>query len=397
MPSVRQAATAVAAGSVALAVAAVAVFSAVDSFTRAARNTAETQLIANLTQASLDPRYQAPVNIPNQLRDPVAVFSRQPLDSGALARAALRASITGQAAVAQSLMTELLHRDPRSRPARLWLMNDALQAGDLGRAAGQVDRLLALNPQMQVQYFPILADLARRRGGEQPVASLLARNPPWREYFLSYLTTRDVGRDLIFRLTAGPTAVAGTGGSAAQAALLQSLVARGDYDGAYLAWINFLPESALAKVAPVYDGGFAGLPGPQPFNWSFNDGEGASVGVEAGQGLQVDYAGTKAVRMASQTLLLKPGHYRFDYVAHGSGGRGDDSGSIAWQIQCLPSGSGVLDLPIADVADRPAAHAARFAVPAGCNAQLLTLEGIAGSFPQSRSIWFTRVSVTGVK
>ena len=397
MPSVRQAATAVAAGSVALAVAAVALYSGVDAFTRAARNAAETQLIAKLTQASLDPRYPAPVSMPKQLREPVTVFSRQPLDNGALARAALRASISGQAVVAQSLMTELLHRDPRSRPARLWLMNHALQAGDLGRAASQVDRLLALNPHMQVQYFPILADLARRRGGERPVASLLARNPPWREYFLGYLTTRDVGRDLIFRLTAGPTAVAGAGGSGAQAALLQSLVARGDYDGAYLAWINFLPEGALAKVAPVYDGEFAGLPGPQPFNWSFNDGEAASVGIESGQGLQIDYSGTKAVRMAGQTLLLKPGQYRFDYVAHGSGGGGDDSGSVAWHIQCLPGGSGMLDLPITGVTDRPVPHGARFTVPAGCNAQLLTLEGAAGGFPQSQSIWFTRVSVTGVE
>src|SRR5258706_15375029 len=199
-------------------------------------------------------------------------------------------------------MIELLHPDPGSAPAGLWLMNAALEAGNLGHAAEQVDRLLALSPQMQAQYFPILADIVRRRGGERPVASLLARNPSWREAFLAYLTTRDVGPDVIFRLTASPTAVVGAGGSGAQAALLQSLVARGDYDSAYLAWINFLPDSALAKVAPIYDGGFVGLPGPQPLNWVFNDGEAASVGIEAGQGMQVDYAGTKSVRMASQTL-----------------------------------------------------------------------------------------------
>jgi hypothetical protein len=396
MPSVRQTATAVAAGAVGLAVAVVAVSSAVDAFTRAERNTLETQLVAKLTQASLDPRYPPPASIPDRLRNPVAVLSRQPLDNGALARAALQASIAGQAAVAQSLMTELLHRDPRSRPARLWLMNAALEAGDLDAAAGQLGRLLALNPQMQEQYFPILADIARRRGGERPMAALLARNPPWREQFLGYLTTRNVGRDLIFRLTASPTAAASAGGGGAQAALLQSLVDRGDYDGAYLAWINFLPEGALSKVAPVYDGGFAGLPGPQPFNWSFNDGQAASVGIEAGQGLQIDYGGTQTVRMASQTLLLKPGKYRFDYVAHGSGGGGVDSGSVAWHIQCLPGGAGVLDLPVADLTDRPAAHGDRFAVPAGCNAQLLSLEGTAGTFSASRSIWFTRASVTGV-
>jgi len=397
MPSVRQAATAAAAGAVALAVAAVAVSSAFSAFTRTARNRAETRLIGRLTQAAIDPRFSMPERVPKRLRDPVAVLSRQPLDSAALARAGLRASIAGNQKLAYSLMVDLLQRDPRSRPARLWLMNESLKAGHPGQAADQLDRLLALDPQMQSQYFPVLATVAARKRGEQPVSSLLARNPPWREAFLSYLTTRNVSRDLIFRLTASPTAVASAGGGTAQTALLQSLIARGDYDGAYLAWVNFLPEGALAKVTTVYDGDFAGLPGPQPFNWTFNDGEIASVGIERGQGLQIDYGGAQTVRMASQTLLLKPGQYRFDYVVHGSGEGGDDSGSVSWHLQCLPRGPAVFDMPIQKLTDRAVARAARFAVPAGCNAQTLSIEGTAGTFPASRSIWFTHVSIAGLK
>jgi hypothetical protein len=276
-------------------------------------------------------------------------------------------------------------------------MNAALADGHTGRAIGHLDRLLALNPQMQGQYFPILAELSRRASGERLVASLLGRSPPWRGDFLGYLNAHHADANLIFRLTASPTALANAGGGNAQAALLQSLIASGDYDGAYLAWINFLPEGALAKVSSVYDNSFAGLPGPQPFNWTFNDGEAASVGIEAGQGLQVDYPGAQTVRMASQTLLLKSGQYSFGYVARGSDEVAADSGAINWHIECVPSGATLLDLPVTGLSDRQSGRAGRFTVPAGCNAQLLTLEGTAGTFPATKSVSFARVSVAVVK
>ena len=289
-------------------------------------------------------------------------------------------------------MQEVVRRNPRAKAGRIWLMADALRRGDLATATSQIERLIAIDPTQTVSYFPILADIAKQRGGERPIANALVRAPMWRTQFLGFLTTRGVNPDLIFRLNAGPTPVARVAAEPAQTALIQQFISRGDYDGAYIAWVNFLPPAALAKVTTVYDGGFAGLPGPQPFNWTFNDGDGASVGIDRGHGLHIEYSGAQTVRLASQTVLLKPGTYRLDYVAQGSG-EAADGGALGWHLSCLPDNKAILDLPITGLTDRAAGKAARFTVPAGCNAQILSIDATLGTFPQSRSLNIAQVAI----
>jgi len=219
----------------------------------------------------------------------------------------------------------------------------------------------------------------------------LSGHPAWQTRFLGYLTTRGVDPVRIFRLNSGSTAGA-AGGEVAQGALIQQFINRGDFDGAYVAWVNFLPPEALTKVRTVYDGNFAGLPGPQPFNWTFNDGTVASVGIDRGQGLHIEYPGAQSGRLASQTVLLTPGSYRFDYTAQGSG-EVADGGALGWHLQCLPDGKPILDLPITGLTDRAVGRAAAFTVPVGCNAQLLSLDATLGTFPQSRSLTVAQVAI----
>lgn len=398
MPRVPQLVAIIATGAVALAVAAAAVISALGALERPARQQAETGYIARLTAIALDRAAGGAPAPATNLPAPAAVLSHQPLDGDAFTRAALTAAVVGHDAQAHDLMTELLRRDPRSQPARLWLLKTAALAHDWPAAVGQLDRLLALDPQSSDRYVPALAGIAMQPGGEQPIARLLARNPPWRGPLLGYLTLHGGGRNLIFRLVSGPAAASKVDPSVAQSGLLMSMLQKGDYDGAYLAWINFLPQGALAKVTPVYDGDFAGLPGPQPFNWAFNDSDMVQVGIEPGQGMKVDYDATHSVRIASQVLMLTPGAHRFDYVAHGSGGGdGADSGAIAWRILCLPANTVVLDAPVAGLTDRPVARSAPFAIPDNCGAQLLALEGTSGTFPMTRAIWFTHIAAGAVK
>lgn len=390
MPTLSRAAKVAGAGVVALAVGWFAVSDAIGAFARDAYHKAESARIAQLTEAALDPRSPRPGS---GLPRPAVVLARQPLDTGAFTRAALETALGSDAGRSGEMMRELLRRNPRSRPARLWLMQAALKQGDVPGAVAQIDRLMALDPQARDRYFPALAELARLPAGERAVAGLLARSPPWREYFLAFLTTRDVGRDLIFRLSL--TSGKAVADSVAQAALLQSMIAAGNHQGAYLAWINLLPKDAVTKVTPIYDGEFAGLPGPKPFNWTFVDGQVASAGIERGQGLQVDYAGTQDVQIAAQTLLLEPGAYQFEYVAHGSDAS-QDGGTLSWRLSCVAGNRVILDLPVTGLTDQNKGRRARFAVPEGCQAQQLVLAGAAGTFPASRSVTFARVAATGV-
>jgi len=339
----------------------------------------------------LDPQQPRPA-APAGLEAPAARLAHRPLDGSALSQAALEATLSGKNDMARPIMLEVVRRAPRAKAGRIWLMADALRRGDLGTATGHIERLMAIDPAQATSYFPILADIAKQRGGERPIAKALARARMWRTPFLAFLTTKGVSPDLIFRLNSGSAAVARVGAEPAQTALIQQFITRGDYDGAYIAWVNFLPPAALAKVTTVYDGGFDGLPGPQPFNWTFNDGDAASVAIDSGRGLHIEYSGAQTARLVSQTVLLKPGTYRLDYTAQGSG-EAADGGTRAWRVVCLSDNKAILDLPVTGLTDRPARRVAGFTVPAGCNAQMLSLEATLGTFPQSRSLTIAQVAI----
>lgn len=381
----------IAVGALSIGVAAAATWSAYHGWHRHGRIEAESAYVSALNAAMLDPQQPRPA-APAALASPAVRLAHHPLDGGALSQVALEATLSGKNDVARPIMQEVVRRNPRAKAGRIWLMADALRRGDLATATGHIERLMAIDPGQSLGYFPILADIAKQRGGERLIADILARDPMWRTQFLGYLTTRGVAPDRIFRLNTGSAGGARIGAEPAQTALIRQFISRGDYDGAYIAWVNFLPPSALTKVTTVYDGGFAGLPGPQPFNWSFADSDAASVGIDRGHGLHIEYPGSQSVRLASQTVLLKPGTYRFDYTAEGSG-EAADGGAIGWHLTCLPDNKSILDLPVAGLTDRPARRATGFTVPAGCNAQLLSLDAALGTFPQSRSLTIAQVAI----
>ena len=380
------------ASAVALASAVASVGSTYGAFRDADRKARENAEIDALTKTLLTPQAGAVASRAGVDR-PDAVLRAIPLDNNALVRAGLEASIAGKQQTAMALMTEALRRDPRSRAVRFWLMNAALKRNDLPTAIHQLDRLMVLVHDGRNAFFPVLAAIAKQPATEAPIAAALQRYPDWRKEFLDYLVSNGSDPALVFRLTAagGPVGTADTKGG-----LVQRLINSGDYEAAYLAWINYLPPEGLQQVAPVYDGTFQGLPGVQPFNWSFTDGEAGSVGVERGQGLQINYPAAQSVRLASQTIMLPAGRYVFSYDAHGSPDV-PDGGTIAWHIGCLPTGVPVLDRPLSGLRDADGRYAARFEVPADCVAQLLTLEGSAGTFPQTRALSIRRVAIAAIK
>jgi hypothetical protein len=381
----------IATGAVSLGVAAIALWSAIHAFQKAGRIETEKRYLAAMTAAMLDPQ-QARPTAPASLASPAARLAQRPLDRNVLSQVALEDTLAGRRDAARPIMVEVVRRDPRSTSGRVWLMADALGRNDLATAVSQIERLMSVDVGQRTAYFPVLAEIARQPRAERPLMAALASGVSWRTQFLGYLTTRGVDPARIFRLSTGTAGKAGTAGDSAQQGLILQLIGRGDYDGAYLAWVNFLPQDALTKVASVYDGTFAGLPGPEPFNWTFNDGDVASVGIDRGNGLRVDYPGAQSARLASQTVLLKPGAYTLDYVAKGSG-EVADGGALGWRLLCLPSNNPILDLPIAGLSDRASGHAAHFTVPDGCNAQLLSIEATLGTFPQSRSVTIARVEI----
>lgn len=306
------------------------------------------------------------------------VLSRRPLDPDAQTYLALLADAKGDAPRARALMQLALRSDGRSLRPRLWLIDRALRHRDYPTAVSLLDRLIAVIPLRRTQTIAAMASIVRDPASHAAVAKMLATNPGWREDFLYALNQQGMSPDAIFRLTAQ-----NSGKSSAlfeQSALLQTLVKNHEYERAYLAWINFLPETSLKEVGSVYDPEFANLAGPAPFNWQLLSSPDGSAEFRAPKGLTASYLGAAPTTLAQQTILLSPGRYALSVVASGK----DEYNQLAWVITCARGGDPVVTTRLLKLSDGRRKYSSIFQIPAsGCEAQQLALTGTPGEFPRT--------------
>jgi len=315
------------------------------------------------------------------LRDlPLAtrLFSRTPLDPAAQTYLGLAAQAKGDVAVARSLMNLAVRSDGRTLRPRIWLIDQSIRRRDFGKAIEHLDRLIMTNPARRQVTVRAMSLMVRDPASHAPLAKMLATNPSWRQEFLYELNQQGVSTDAIFGLTAHNSAQAEV--IFEQSSLLQTLLKNHEYERAYLAWINFLPQSALKQVGSIYDSGFANLPGPAPFNWQLISGPDGSAEFSRPKGLTVSYLGTTQTVLAQQTLLLPPGRYRFSAVASGR----DEYNQLVWTITCASGSEPVQTTRLTNLAATRRKYSTVFEIPgAGCEAQQLALAGSPGEFPKT--------------
>jgi hypothetical protein len=306
------------------------------------------------------------------------VLSRRPLDPDAQAYLALVAEAKGDTPRARGLMELALRSDGRSLRPRLWLIDRALRHRDYPSAVALLDRLIWVIPLRRAMTVAAMAAIVRDPASHAAVAKMLATNPGWREDFLYAVNQQGMSPDTIFRLTAQNSAKASA--LFEQSALLQSLLKNHEYERAYLAWINFLPESSLNQVGVIYDTEFANLAGPAPFNWQLLSSPDGSAEFRAPKGLTASYLGAAPATLAQQTILLSPGRYRLSVVASGR----DEYSQLAWAITCARGGEPVVTTRLIKLSDARQKYSTAFEIPAsGCESQQLALTGTPGEFPRT--------------
>lgn len=285
---------------------------------------------------------------------------------------------------AQKLLLEARHRNPRSRYARLLLLDGYLRAGKVDDATIEMGALLNLIPEAGGVLTGELARLARTPATEAPLTQALKRHPGPRNHVLENLAQSGADPDLILRIArAVPPPPGGQAGGEWQVKLIASLVARGEVDRAYGMWREFSSPRAPTRATGLYDPDMRGLPGLAPFNWTFPT-SAAGAADRSPTGLQVEYYGRDGGDLASQLLMLAPGRYRLAFVAEGSA---DGAGSrLAWTVTCLQSKEGVAEIALRNVDSSPRRIAGEFAIPAqGCSAQWLKLVGTPSEFAKGQS------------
>ena len=303
---------------------------------------------------------------------------------------ALAAIKTGNPTRAGVFAAEAARRNPRSPDARAILASRLLSEGRVAEALPQIDRAMVLDRQLSDVMMPVLVSLTKSPKTLQPLVAYLARNPRWRSNFLQVLNTAGADPAVVFTLT---NAGAGDASLAkGRSVLISTLIRAGDFDRAYLAWVNFLPPDMLGKVERVYDGKFTGLPGLPPFNWTFHSDEMGTADTDQGAGLRADYFGRDDAVFARQLLMLPPGAYRLSTIV--TGDMHTENGVIGWQLRCVGPATTSAYMDLTDASERPTLFGVDLTVPpSGCPAQTLALIGTPGEFPKPSHVNITQVMV----
>jgi hypothetical protein len=268
--------------------------------------------------------------------------------------------------------------DPRNRLTHLLLLESYLEARRYSDVAAQFAIATRLVGQAQGPIAAALAQMINTPEMAMAARAALRADPALERLVLNRLARSDADPATLFAL-ASPAAKrdAGASGNWGQV-LISRMVAEGGYVTARSVWqqVHRLPAAAIA--APVYDGGFRGLPGSPPFNWTLIAGTLGTADIDNGS-LLINYYGRDTGALASQLLVLAPGAYEISVAVEGS--KTGEGPSLDWSLRCdTDEKDELVNLPVIAIGERRRV-AARFTVPSGCPAQQLVLAGNAGEFP----------------
>jgi hypothetical protein len=300
--------------------------------------------------------------------------------------AGLRALDGGDSDRAAALIDEALRRNPRSRPARLALIDLHARAGRTEAAAVQLAALNRLVPEAGTLLVPELARMVRDpRTRGQARAMLLS--DPLLDQVLGHLVRNGADPALVMEFHQARAVPQDETTAAWQNELLARLTERGRHAQTLAVWRGMAGGSDH-DGSRIYDPDFTGRPGPPPFNWAY--GEGNLGAAERGGGaLEVVYYGRDSGALTRQLLLLPPGRYRL--AVEGEGDATGQGSRMFWRLVCAAGDAVLAELPVEGLSGAPKRFAANATVPANCPAQWLRLDGEAAEFPTRQTAAFRQL------
>jgi hypothetical protein len=315
-------------------------------------------------------------------RDAMDALAEAPLADQPYLLAGVDALVHGDNAKGERLLEEARRRNPRLRMARLLLLDRYLRDGRIPQAVAEIKALDNLVEGASVALTAALAQMTQDPSTAPKMVPLLRRLPKLQEAVLESLVASGADESAVLNV-AGPT-VRSDGSEPWKAALLSRLVKQGALAPAWDLWKSFTGYREGPGGKGIYDPGFAGLPGPAPFNWDLTSTSAGTAERGRSRNLQVNYYGRDNGELARQLLVLRPGRYTLSFKA--SGDAAGEGSRLVWTIGCAPGDVQLLQLPLTGVAAASRDFTAIFTVPAsGCAGQWLKLVGIAGDIGATQS------------
>lgn len=305
----------------------------------------------------------------------------------AIELAALARETRGEHSAAADLyrLSDLISR--RSLATRLWLVQDAVERGDVAATLAHMDLALRTSSAAPDIVFPALARGLEDPALVAPIAALVDRPSDWREAFVAYAVS-NARPEAAAALVLAMRNVADVADRELDRKLIVRLVDAGQVASARRLDARF--PGAPRAPGLLADGQFADSSARYPFGWGLTDayGLGAARATEGGRPVLAWHAGTaERGQVAAQVLTLPEGRYTLDTRT----ARSDASGTgPLWTLSCAGQSRTLATLAVPAGAGQR--RSTPFAVPPDCTGQWLTLTLRPALAPQAGAI--AGVSVT---
>ncbi len=317
------------------------------------------------------------------LQDPLTVLATSTLG--------MNAQLRGNGEQARRLFAYAQRVSRRDVQTQLWAIEDSVDRGDVMAALRHHDIALRTKPALSAILYPILAPAIQEPSIRAAMLTVLPGATPWRDDFIAYAAknspdpraTADLFKDL--------RRIGVTLNSAAQADLINALLAKDDGPGA---WAYYSSIRRGVDRRRSRDPHFvAGLASPSLFDWTQNTDVDLATSIQRGdRGGVVNFTVPvgRAGALLQQMQWLPPGDYRLE--GHSSGIAQPARAQPYWSLTCRNGPElGRVVVENSDVA--AGTFTGRFTVPAHCTIQALTLMARASDSPEGVTGLIDRVQL----
>lgn len=291
-------------------------------------------------------------------------------------------------AAIKALLREAIDRHPRSRRARLLMLQHAVDSGDIGEAVDQLAVLYRLGSKpAQALIVALARSITTPRQIDEAVTAF-NRHPELYKPLLRSFRQVDKSPAVSLRVVTQLPKAALADPEVAEMAI-DEMVRSQAFGQARALWLtrNGQPAAGL-----IHSPNFRDARSAPPFNWRLVSGPIGAADRAPGGGLSLSYYGRSSGTLADQLVTLKPGRYELQVRYRTEGGT---PGAIGVAVRCAAADN--RELASSALAGRVgASQVARlgFAVPAaGCNGQLITLDGLPLVERSAQDLFVQRIDV----
>lgn len=292
-------------------------------------------------------------------QDPTAV--------AAVATLGVNADVRGDKAAARRYFIYAQKLSRRDFRTQLWMIEDAVERGDVPAAVHQYDITLRVFPNLGEILYPVLASASGDPAIRRELVRTLAGKPLWGENFINFVVGNGPDPRSTAALFLGLRRAGVAVPEAARAGAVNALIAAGQNDAAWSYYASVRPGADRRRSRdPRFT---AGIDTPSQLDWVPIDEGGLTVSIQAGV---VDFAAPASLGgpMLQQLQLLSPGSYRL--TGHSIGIEQVEDARPYWVLGCRGGRElGRVEVPNSTVAN--GVFSGTFSVPTGCPVQTLVL------------------------